>query len=490
MDWSYPLRAACERNPRRVALRYRGESVTFAQLESRIAATADGLTGVVAAGSTVAWMLANTPEAVEVSMALARVGAVSVPLNSRLTADELLFIVEDSQATMLLTDPEYRERADALVHRARSLRSLALVQELRAAGSGRESADVDDGALATLLYTSGTTGFPKGVMRTHQANAWNVVNSALGSPRRPEDVELFNLPAFGIGLLHFAIPALLGGATVVLDHSFDAARVWALLHGEAATRTFLAPTMISAMLKIPAHERFDLAALETIYTAYEFPEPLRSKALERFGNVFIYMYGLTEAQLTCARPGEFAAKPGSVGGAMGVMRVQIVDEQRRAVEPGGVGEIAMQGPATMSGYLNRPDETRAALRERWVMTGDLGRIDEDGDLYYVGRSKEMIKSGGFSIDPREVERALLTLPEIREAAVIGAPDTHWGEMVVAFVVSDAADVGEQHVIDTCRARLAAYKLPKRVVFLDALPLNATGKVERGRLRERLARAKD
>jgi acyl-CoA synthetase (AMP-forming)/AMP-acid ligase II len=486
MDWSYPLLAACERNPRRPAVRHRGTELSFAELELRIAALTVGLERAGAGGTTVAWLLPNAPEAIELSMALARIGAVSVPLNPRLQLDELDYMLDDSGARWLVVDPTLSDDARVLAARPRALPSVA---QLRDSGDAEPPAfdrEVADGALATVLYTSGTTGFPKGVMRSHRANAWNVMNCALGSPRTPDDVELFNLPSFGIGMLHFAIPALLGGATLVLDHVFAPDRAWQLLQDERATRTFLAPTMMSAMLAIEGQEAFDVSALTTIYTAYSFPEPLRRRALERFGDRFVFMYGLTEAQLTSARPGEFAAAPDSVGGAMGAMRIRVIDPTGRALAPGEAGEIALQGPAMMDGYLNRPQETAQSLRDGWVLTGDLGRIDEAGDLHYTGRLKEMIKTGGFSVDPVEVERALLALDGIEEAAVIGVPDDHWGEMLVAYVVCGEAPFQEAAVTRACREQLAGFKVPKRVLPLPALPINATGKVDRARLRKRFA----
>jgi acyl-CoA synthetase (AMP-forming)/AMP-acid ligase II len=467
-------------------VRHRGTELTFSELERRIAALAGGLRRVGASGHTVAWMLANAPEAVEVSMALARIGAVSVPLNSRLELEEIDFILLDSGADRLIVDPSLSAAARELAGRSQA---LGAADELRAGAEGgwseRPVPPVPDDRIATVLYTSGTTGVPKGVMRSHRANAWNVMNSALGSPRSPADVELFNLPAFGIGLLHFAIPALLGGATLVLDDTFVAERAWELLEDEAATRTFLAPTMISSMLDVEGHPRFGLEALRIIYTAYEFPEPMRTRALERFGDRFVYMYGLTEAQLTCARREQFARHPDNVGTAMGAMRVRILDSERRPVQTGEVGEIALYGPATMDGYLNRPEETDQSLRDDWVLTGDLGWLDSDGDLHYGGRLKEMIKTGGFSVDPVEVERVLTSIDGIEAAAVIGVPDPHWGEMVVGYVVS-AGELDEATVIRACRAQLAGFKVPKRVMFVDSLPVNATGKIERGRLRERFA----
>jgi acyl-CoA synthetase (AMP-forming)/AMP-acid ligase II len=474
MEWSYVLRAACERHPRRVALRHEGREITFAALEDGVGELAGGLAARGLAGRTIAWMLPNVPAAIALTLALARVGAVSVPLNGRLTDEELAFVLDDSGAELLVGEPGVRAPGDGM--------PTATVDELRGASAPERGWNVADDAVASLLYTSGTTGFPKGVVRTHRANAWNVVNSALGSPRTVDDVELFTLPAFGIGLLHFALPALLGGATVVVDGAFDAERVWALLGTGDVTRTFLAPTMISALLEVDGHERYDVSSVRTICTAYEFPERLRERALARFGDGFVDMYGLTEVQLTCARPGDFTAKPGSVGGAMGVLRVRILGEDGRPLGVGEVGEIALEGPATMAGYHGRPEETAAALQDGWVRTGDLGLRDADGDLHYRGRRKEMVKTGGFSVDPREVERVVLAVAGVTDAVVVGVPDDHWGEMVVAFVVAEA-DLTEEALLAACRARLAGYKMPKRIRFIAELPLNATGKVARGRLRE-------
>lgn len=492
MDWSYPLRAASERHASAVALRFRGTDLTFGDLDARVDALARGLAGAGLSGAPVAWMLPNVPEAVEVPLAIARAGAVGVPVNLRLTEDEKAFILGDSRARALVVTVGAAEEAAALRERVPSLATVVEVGEAGGAeGPPGSIPEVDERSLATITYTSGTTGFPKGVERTHRANAWNVANSALGSPRDPRDVELFTLPAYGIGLLHFLMPALLGGATVVLDEAFDPRRTWQLLEGERATRTFLAPTMMASMLAVEGHERYDLSALEILYTAYELSDRLRARVVERFGaDRIVNMYGLTEVQLTCARPGEFAAKPTSVGRPMGLMRVRILGDDGQPVARGDVGEIALEGPAAMSGYHARPEETAASMRDGWVLTGDLGRLDDDGDLHFAGRLKDMIKTGGFSVDPVEVQRAVLEIAEVADAAVVGVPDDHWGEMVVAFVVTaPGSELATEEVRRACRRSLAGYKVPKHVVVLDALPRNATGKVERGRLRDLWASAR-
>jgi len=499
VDYSYPLYCSCRRNADRVALVGRaGGPLTYEQLEERIAGTAAGLRKLLPSDAVVATLTHNEPAAFEVLMALARVGATAVPLNNRLATPELKFIVDDAGCTAVIASDQFLAQARDLAAAAPTLTTVVAVAgdggpeptltALRATspGPGPSDCDGDEDAVATIIYTSGTTGFPKGVARSHRANAWNAVNSALGSPRTVDDVEVFNLPAFGIGFLHFAMAALLGGATVVLDEAFDPARVWGLLESHRATRTFLAPTMINSMLAVPEHERFDLSTLNTVYTAYAFPERLRAAALEHFGEVFVYMYGLTEAQLTCATHDDFIAAPSCVGRSMGVSEVAVLTPEHTPAAVDEVGEIAFAGPSVMSGYHERPAENEGAFAGDWVLTGDLGRIDAKGDLHYVGRSKEMIKTGGFSVDPLEVENVLLEFDGVSEAAVVGVEDEHWGEEVVGFLVS-SDDLDESSLLVECKQSIASYKAPKRLIRLPELPKNPTGKVEKGNLRKLAAR---
>ncbi|HZJ47842.1 MAG TPA: AMP-binding protein, partial [Acidimicrobiia bacterium] len=444
--------------------------------------------------------LVNDPAAVQTYLALSRVGATHVPMNTRLTRSDLEYILRDANARYLVTDPAFLDEARELRTRLGTLewiiitagpsetigqpvdREWSAVDLMDTGDETIELPHVADESPATIMYTSGTTGFPKGVVRSHRANLWNVVNSALGSPRTPTDVEVFTLPIFGIGFMHFVMPALLAGATVVVDHSFEPKRTWRLIEDSEATRVFLAPTMLDSMLRVSTDVRSDVSKLEIVYTAYEFPARLRTEALEVFGDIFVYMYGLTEAQLTCGQPGEFAASPTSVGKAMGLMRVRILDDLGHEVPPGSVGEIALEGPALMTGYHGLPEATAEVLSDGWLRTGDLGYLAADSNLHYTGRKKEMIKSGGYSVDPFEVERAILTLERIREAVVVGLPDEHWGEAVVA-VVSPPGVATEEQLREHCKDRLADFKVPKRVIFLDELPKNATGKYERGKIRD-------
>lgn len=501
VDYSYPLLCSCERNRNRTALvSPEGDRLTYSELEERIARLTTGLGELGVQGKSVCSILPNGVDAVVLYMALARAGAVSVPVNTRLTSGEKAHIVEDSRASFIVAGAQHLDEAfEIAASRGDGLGILATegssgaIANLRDLGASDPAnpptdADGDDQALATIMYTSGTTGRPKGVLRSHRANSWNIVNSALGSPRTTQDTELFTLPIFGIGFLHFLSAALVGGATVVLEREFEAESTWREIEAHGVTRTFLAPTMIDSMLAVEDNRRWSIESLESIYTAYTFPSRLRERALERFGDRFVGMYGLTEAQLTCDQSRTFESKPTAVGRPMGVSRVGIFSAGTKVEEAGATGEIAFEGPSVMSGYNSQSEANDEAHCGDWILTGDLGRFDEDGDLHYVGRSKEMIKTGGFSVDPTEVENAILTLEGVREAAVVGVEDEHWGEAVVAFVTpTNGAPVREEHVVEACKREIASYKAPKRVFHLDALPKNPTGKVERGRLREIYAR---
>lgn len=497
MDYSSFLQVAANKFPTRPATVFRGETTTYAELDGLVNRLADRLAASGYLDAPVASIALNDPWTIALYLAVSRAGGTVVPINPRLIAAEKAYILRDSGAATLVIDEAYADEARELQAQVLGVASVLLIAarerlgdglttllEFAAAGSPDEvDRAVAEDAVATILYTSGTTGHPKGALRTQRANLWNVMNSALGMARTPDDVELFNLPIFGIGFIQHVLPLFMAGGVVVLDLVFSPERAWRLIEEQRVTRTFLAPTMIAAMLDVPGHERYDVSSLHTIGVAYEFAPRLRARALERFGDLFVNMYGLTEAQLFCTRPGEFAGDPSSTGKAMGLMRVRIVDDGRREVPAGEVGEIALNGPAVMSGYLGLPDETALALDGGWLYTGDFGYLDTEVNLHFAGRKKEIVKSGGFNVDPVEVENALLDLDGVREAGVVGEPDERWGEAVVGFVVlAPGAELDENALRAHCRDRLAGFKIPKRFVFLGELPKNPTGKVERGRLR--------
>jgi acyl-CoA synthetase (AMP-forming)/AMP-acid ligase II len=494
-DYSYPLRVAADRHPERIAFAYREDRWTYRELDRATERLAGAFAARGLRGRSVLLLLANEPRTVMVYLALARAGAVAVPVNPKLLAHEIAFVAEDCGAAAVVADEPFLEAAGALADEGDAGRKVFTVN---AAGDGAGEriedlaeeaehgppADVDPDAVALIVYTSGTSGVPKGVVRTHDANTWATVNSGIGQARHADDVEVFVLPLFGIAFIFQVMPMLAAGGTVVLDGTFDPARTWELLEAHRATRVFLAPTMIDSMLSVPGQELRDVSSLHTLNTAYEFPERVRRAAAARFGDVIAYMYGLTEAQLCCSTAAEFAADPTNAGLPMGMMRVRVVDDDGRPLDPGATGEITLDGPSVMSGYHQRPEATAEALRDGWLHTGDLGYLDEAGRVHVVGRKKAMIKSGGFSVDPVEVENAIMDFEGVLEAAVVGVADEHWGEQVVAFAAPAARlDGVEAEVLAFVKSKVASYKCPKRLLLLPELPKNAMGKIERARLRE-------
>jgi acyl-CoA synthetase (AMP-forming)/AMP-acid ligase II len=493
-DYAYPVRVAADRFPDHVAFAYRDDHWTYRELDRATDRLAAAFARRGMAGERVLLLLNNHPTTVLTYLALARAGAVAVPVNPKLLAHEIAFVADDCGAAAIVADAAFAPGAAELARGCASVQRLLVVNAAEAGDADERIEDlgaepdepiapVDPDAVALIVYTSGTSGVPKGVARTHDANLWACVNSMLGQTRFADDVEVFVLPLFGIAFIFQVMPMLMAGGTVVLCGGFDPARTWELLERHRATRVFLAPTMIDSMLALDGHADRDVSTLRVLNTAYEFPERVRTAATERFGEILAYMYGLTEAQLCCSTPAQFAQDPTNAGHPMGLMRIRVVDDEHRPLDTGAVGEITLDAPSVMAGYHGREDATEEALVDGWLYTGDLGYLDERGRVHVVGRKKSMIKTGGFSVDPVEVENALLAYPGVREAAVVGVADEHWGEQVVAFASpADALAGAEGEVLAFLKSRIAAYKCPKRLGLLPELPKNATGKIERARLR--------
>jgi acyl-CoA synthetase (AMP-forming)/AMP-acid ligase II len=493
-DYAYPLRVAADRFPDHTAFLFRETRWSFREFDAATDRLAAAFERRSVTGRHVILLLGNEPTTVLVYLALARAGAVSVPVNPRLLTHELSFIADDCEASVVIADAAFAATAAELREQCPAITQLFTVNAapggeldriedlLEEAGPGPR-ATVESASAALVVYTSGTSGTPKGVERTHDANLWTCVNSQVGQPRFHDDVELFVLPLFGIAFIFQVMPMILAGGTTVLDGQFDPARGWELLEAHRVTRVFLAPTMLDSMLQIDGHERYDTSALRILNSAYEFPERVRRATAERFGEIVAYMYGLTEAQLCCSTPVEFAADPSDAGHPMGMMRIRVVDDAHRPLGPGEVGEIAMEGPSLMTGYHRRADATAEALSDGWLYTGDLGYLDDSGRIHVAGRKKLMIKTGGFSVDPLEVENTALQFPGVAEAAVVGVADEHWGEQVVAFVSPSAVEEQESDLALFLKSRLAGFKCPKRIIFVAELPKNPMGKIERARLRE-------
>ncbi len=433
----------------------------------------------------------NRIEFVESFLAIQLLGACAVPVNFRLSREEAEYVLADSGSLLAIADPELEALAGELP-------TLVVGEDyegaLAAASPAPPAVEVDDEDLAFLMYTSGTTGRPKGAMLSHQNLLCNTTNWLYEVGARPGDVWLSGLPLFHIGGLNGVLPFLHLGGLAVIEPSggFDAEQLdLAGLSSTGASMCFFVPTQWQEICASPEVERIDRERLRVaMWGASQAPLPTLELMSQTFPSVeIVSAFGQTEmSSNTCFLKGEDSIrKMGSVGKpALGV-EVRIVDEDGADVAPGEVGEIVYRGPTVMHGYHDKPEATAEAFAGGWFHSGDLVREDEEGFVYVVDRLKDMLISGGENVYPAEVERALVAHPGVAEVAVIGVPHQRWVETPLAVVVREpGAEVGEEELIELCRARLAGYKKPSAVVFVEALPRNASGKVLKRTLRERYA----
>jgi long-chain acyl-CoA synthetase len=481
----------------RVAIRYDDRALTYAELNERSNRLAQALlAGGVAEGSRVAYLDRTAPEVVELLFAVAKLGAVLVPLNWRLATAELAAVVGDARPVVLVAGETYAnvaaELAENVVVAGAQYEEWVAAHDAVDPGGRGGSDDV-----VLQLYTSGTTGVPKGVLTTHR----NLAAAAETSPHWEFDadsVSLTPLPMFHIGGIGWAFLGLWNGATTVLVREFDAEAVLDLLERLCVTNAVLVPTMLQLMTAVPGAGGRDYAALRSIaYGASPITTSVLKAALQTFRCSLYGIYGLTEStggvvQLDPADhvvDGPRAHLLRSAGRPLPWVELRIADpatgEER---EPGDVGEVWLRAPNVMRGYYGRAEETAAALTDDgWLRTGDGGYVDGEGYLFLTDRIKDMIVSGGENVYPVEVEEALSQHPDVLEVAVIGVPDDRWGETVKALVVARSGGAPEpDELVAFARERLAGYKLPRSIDFVTDLPRTPSGKVLKRELRERYA----
>ncbi len=447
----------------------------------------------VAQGDRVAVLALNAPEYLDAFYACALLGAMLVPLNWRLTPTELTALLGDSAPRVLLADERYADVArDVATRQPDDLAVLPFADfpgaDVALAARAVPFTTMDGEEPALLLYTSGTTGAPKGALLSHRMMTWNAINTQVSWGVRDDDITPTFAPLFHAGGLNvLTTPLAHCGGTVVLLRSSEPEAVLRCIAAEHCTIVFAVPTVFQRMMEHPAFETTDWSSVRFCVTGgSSCPLPVIERYAAR-GLVFRQGYGLTEVGVNCfsLAPEDALRKAGSVGQPVFHARARIVDEDGADTPAGSVGELALAGPHLCSGYWRRPDATAEAYRDGWWHTGDQAQRDADGYYYIVGRKKDMYISGGENVYPAEIENALATHPDIVEAAVIAEPDTRWGEVGVAVVVLRSPDaLTSDAVIAYCAERLARYKLPRRVVFVESLPRNAMGKVIKQELRER------
>jgi acyl-CoA synthetase (AMP-forming)/AMP-acid ligase II len=457
-------------------------------------------------GARVAFLARNCVEYPIVFYGCSKAGLVPVPLNYRLAPPEWSYIVHDAGAELLLARGELVGAIDAVRDELGTVRRCVALDAPTPAGwidwqawtavqpATPPARDIEAGADCYQMYTSGTTGRPKGAVLTHAAVSANVSQLTLALLPPPGEKVLIVAPLYHAAATITALQAIAAAGTLVIHEDFDPAAVVRALSDEEVARTTLVPAMIQACLLIPdvARRRYDRLRL-IVYGASPIAEQVLRRAMEVFGCEFRQGYGMTEttAVLTALMPDDHVRalreKPQlllSAGRPLPGTEVRVVDADDRPLPPGQVGEIVGRGPQLMRGYWNLAEASAQALRGGWMHTGDAGYLDDEGFLYIQDRVKDMIVSGGENIYPREVEEVLFQHPAIGDAAVIGVPDEKFGEAVKAIVVlRQGASATPQGIMDFCKGRLGGYTRPRSVDFVDQLPRNPTGKVLKRQLRE-------
>ncbi|MHC5263308.1 o-succinylbenzoate--CoA ligase [Streptomyces sp. UC4497] len=488
---SWPARRA-RKTPHRTALIHNGTTYTYADLHDRTTRLAHALRAQgVRRGDRVAYLGPNHPSYLETLFAAGTLGAVFVPLNTRLSTAELAYQIADSGAKVLLHTGD-----------GEPAKTLSVPLTIEAEGAGYEdllasapSSDAVDEAVAgddvcLIMYTSGTTGRPKGAMLTHANLTWNAINVLVDHDLIADEVALVSAPLFHTaGLNMLTLPVLLKGGTCVLVDAFDPAATFDLVRQHSVTFMFGVPTMFDLLTRQPAWPTADLSSLRLLTCGGAPVPPQLIAAYQERGLTFLQGYGMTEAAPgTLFLDAEHAvSKAGSAGVPHFFSDVQVVGPDLTPVDVGETGEVVVRGPHVMPGYWGLPSETEAAFSDGWFRTGDAARVDADGYVTIVDRFKDMIISGGENIYPAEIEAALLAHPDVAECAVIGVPDEKWGEVPRAVVVPRADTTPDpQTLLASLAGRLAKYKIPKSLFLTDELPRTASGKLIKSRLRETYA----
>ena len=458
-------------------------------------------------GDAIACLSSNRPEAFLVNAAAYLLGLRSTWMHPLASEDDHAYLIEDSGVSHLFVDPlAFEARAHALVARLPGLQavfSLGPCCNPKPLGDDalegmndfhpqplRCLAHADD--ICTLIYTGGTTGKPKGVIHTHRVQV-TMVMSELCDWDWPEEVRFLAMTPITHAAGAMICAVMLRSGTFVMSKGFEPNRFFELVERHRITSTFLVPTMVYVLLDHPGIATADLSSLElVIYGASPMSPSRLIEAMKRFGPVFMQLYAQSEAPNTVTvlrqrdhDPERFAHRLASCGSPIAGNQVRLLDDDGREVALGEVGEICVRGPLVMPGYWNKPDETAKALRHGWLHTGDLARQDEDGFLYIVDRSKDMIISGGFNVYPREIEDVLTTHPAVAAAGVVGVPDDKWGEAVKAVVVlKPDMQASAEELIALVRERKGVVYAPKSVDFVDSLPVTGLGKPDKKQLRAR------
>ena len=477
-------------HPEKLAVREyeSGRSLTYGELQELSARAAAFLKEKLdlEKGSRVAVLADFCLEYIILFAAAQKLGIVLVPLNYRLTGREIAYMLDNSQPTLFIADEKYlpllegQEALAAIRHILKPSAFMLALEEYQGEQGVKET--LEDNHPLFILYTSGTTGFPKGAIYTHGMAFWNSVNTATRLDITSQDHTLICMPPFHTGGWNvFLTPFLHHGASFTLLPKFEAGEVLHLLEEEKATVFMAVPTMLKMMIDAPEYPQVTLKSTRYFIVGGEALPIPTIESWHKKGVLIRQGYGLTEAgpNITSLNHEDATRKKGSIGQPNFYVEYKLVDEDGKQVPPGQAGELLLSGPMVTPGYWQNPEATEGAMEGSWFKTGDVAREDEDRFLYIVDRKKNMYISGGENVYPAEVEHFLLTHPAIEEVAVVGVPDDRWGESGKAFVaLREGAMLGEQEIIAWCRQGLAKYKVPRYISFTGELPKTDTGKIAR------------
>lgn len=482
-----------QRTPQRCALRYRGEAISYAAFDQRIRHVGGWLSAKgVGPGDVVAVLMKNSAAFLDLTFAVSHIGAVFLPINFRLSVDEVAYIVENAGARLLIADAELAGTAGGpapvvLLDKAHQANAALLAAGAAfAKACPRQPSD-----LMRLMYTSGTTDRPKGVMLSYENFYWKSADQAMVLGLNDQTRLLAVGPLYHVGALDLpGIAVLWQGGMISILRGFDAEQTLACIDADGITGAWFAPVMTTEMLACANRDAYDVSSLRWAVGGGEKTPEARIRGFSQFftNGRYIDAYGLTESfgGDTFMEAGREIEKIGSTGRAIAHVEIEIRDDRGQTVAAGESGEICLRGPKISKGYWKDPAKTASAFFGDWLRTGDVGHIDVDGFLYLTDRKKDLIISGGENIASSEVERVIYELPAVREVAVIGLSDERWGERPVAVVaLANGVDLDLPTLAAHCRTRLAAFKVPKQLVIRESLPRNPSGKILKRILRAEL-----
>ncbi|MBP2243030.1 O-succinylbenzoic acid--CoA ligase [Cytobacillus eiseniae] len=473
--------------PNREAIEFKGKTYTFSKLYDKSYQIAGQLSALgLKKGQYVGVLLNNHADTALIYVAFQLIGLRAVILNNRLTSAELAWQLKDSKAQFVVTEEEFSAKWHSIQESLPNLKGIVkeeLVGSAFIAPIVVDEVNLED--VCTVMYTSGTTGHPKGVLQTYGNHWWSAVGSALNLGLSEKDCWLCAVPMFHISGYSILMRSLIYGMKIVILDSFDEKNTIQRIHSEKVTIMSVVATMLQRIVSELKDERLPVDFRCMLLGGGPAPKTLLEQCLTKQIPVF-QTYGMTEtaSQIVTLAPEDSLKKLGSAGKPLFPSALKIINVNGREAEANEAGEIFVKGPNVTSGYLNRKEETEKQFAGQWFSTGDIGYVDEEGFLYVLDRRSDLIISGGENIYPAEIEGVLVSHPAITDAGVIGMKDEQWGEVPVAFVVTKDNNIQEE-LIHYCQQHLAKYKVPKQISFLDVMPRNAAKKIMRKELRKLL-----